>query len=236
MKTEELLNSNIYSVIVENGSFTDDIGLYAGEGVTDSSTGTSKFSVACEAIRMESGGVFTYGFLTCAHAFSGSSNVYLYTGASTNTYLGYSPSTLHKNFGKADVAFIITDPNVDLYSIVYMNTITLYGTYTSNMGSTVYKMGYSSGLKSGTVLDSSFSIWFDGVLFSDMLKSSYLSAGGDSGGIVFKEPNSTNCAYPLGIHKGHVNNSSGEFLYSVSTKMKNALDALKINNIPVFLF
>ena len=54
-----------------------------------------------------------------------------------------------------------------------------------------------------------------------MVLATYSRDGGDSGGIVYDEPDATNHAYPIGIHKGGYN---GNVYF---TKMYNGLSALQ---------
>lgn len=229
----DFLKSDIYSVSIVDYEPQDNIGVYAGEGVTESSTGTYTFSVACRARRLLPGGIYSYGYLTCAHVFSGASNVYINTGSGTNTLIGSSPSSLQKRGGKADVAFITTNSNITLYNTIYMSTTTLNANYSSSIGSVVYKRGESSGVTGGTVLDSSYETNVGGYSFTDLVKTSYYSIPGDSGGIVYSQPNSENYAYSVGIHKGNNVSLSGSVINSFFTKMSNDLAALQGTGTPI---
>lgn len=74
-----LLQRDIYVVSVAEDIPVFYADLYAGEGVTKSATGNNNFSVACRVRRNNPDGSHVYGFLTCAHAFSGTSK-HVYPG------------------------------------------------------------------------------------------------------------------------------------------------------------
>lgn len=229
------LQSGIYSVSVVDNVPQEDVGLYPGEGVTKSSTGGATFSVACR-VRSEPGGGYIYGFLTCAHAFSGDSNVYLNTGSGTNTLLGICYSFNQHFSGNADVAFIQTNSSVTSYNTVYANTTTLNSSYptTYGIGTVVYKKGDGmSTVESGAVQCNNYSVTFNNVTITDLVKAGYYRAGGDSGGIVFTAP-SGGYASPAGIHMGGLTTTSEH--YGFFTKMYNALAALQSGPLTYSLY
>lgn len=230
------LQSGIYSVSVVDNVPQEDVGLYPGEGVTKSSTGGATFSVACRVRRSEPGGGYTYGFLTCAHAFSGNSNVYLNTGSGTNTLLGICYSFNQHFSGNADVAFIQISSGVTSYNTVYANTTTLNSSYptTYGIGTVVYKKGDGmSTVESGAVQCNNYSVTFNNVTITDLVKAGYYRAGGDSGGIVFTAP-SGGYASPAGIHMGGLTTTSEH--YGFFTKMYNALAALQSGPLTYSLY
>lgn len=230
------LQSGIYSVSVVDNVPQEDVGLYPGEGVTKSSTGGATFSVACRVRRSEPGGGYIYGFLTCAHAFSGDSNVYLNTGSGTNTLLGICYSFNQHFSGNADVAFIQTNSSVTSYNTVYANTTTLNSSYptTYGIGTVVYKKGDGmSTVESGAVQCNNYSVTFNNVTITDLVKAGYYRAGGDSGGIVFTAP-SGGYASPAGIHMGGLTTTSEH--YGFFTKMYNALAALQSGPLTYSLY
>lgn len=227
------LNSDIYSVSVAEGIIEDTVGVYPGEGASKSSSGGATFSLACRVRRNNPDGSYDYGFLTCAHAFSGNSNVYLCTGSATNTLIGCCYSSNQKLGGSVDVAFFVTNSYATLYDTVFGSTVTLYHTYSTTMGSIVYMRGAgSNAVTSGQVLNSSYSAPVGGIPFTDMVSATYSAVGGDSGGIVFNQPDSTDHAYPVGIQKGKQTSGS----YSFFTKMYNDLAALQSGPITFSLY
>lgn len=226
----ENAQTDVYNVSIVDYVPQDCIGLYPGEGITTTSTGTYTFSVACRAKKHYPDGSYDIGFLTCEHGFSGTSNVYLNTGGGTNTLIGVSYSSDQKYGNKADVAFITTNSNTTLYNTVYMSTTTINATYLTSMGSVAYKRGETTGVTYGDVLDSSFTVTVGGVTFTDLVKTKFTAAPGDSGGIVYAPPSATNYADVLGIMKG-IGSS-----YSFFTKMYNDLAALQTGPIYFTLY
>ncbi|MBE5861341.1 MAG: hypothetical protein E7295_00650 [Lachnospiraceae bacterium] len=218
-----ILDSDIYTVSSVDSIPQDDIGLAPGEGATTSSSGVGSLSVACRVRRNNPDGTYTYGFLSCAHVFSGTTkNVYVQNGG-TFSSVGICYSFNQHLGGSADVSFIGTNSNVTLNDTIYSTSTTLYHSYSNNyaQGSLVYKRGTKTGVTSGVISCNSFYNTVDNVLFTDMVLATYSRDGGDSGGIVYDEPDATNHAYPIGIHKGGYN-GNGYF-----TKMYNGLSALQ---------
>lgn len=226
----ENAQTDVYNVSIVDYVPKDCVGLRPGKGITTTSTGTYTFSVACRVKRHYPDGSYDIGFLTCAHGFSGTSNVYLNTGSGTNTLIGISHSSNQKYGNKADVAFIATNSNTTLYNTVYLSTTILNSTYAIGMGSVVYKCGESTGITYGNVWDSSFSISINGVNFVDLVQTSFSAAPGDSGGIVYCPPDITDHADVIGIMKGI------GATYSFFTKMYNDLAALQSGPIYYSLY
>ena len=221
-----VLDSDIYEINVYEGGNSLTTGVYPGIGVTKNNTGAYEFSVGCRARRYSLvDGHYEYGFITCGHAFSGTSNVYLPSNGTFNTYIGYSPSSLQAYYGNSDAAFVITGDDVTLYNNVYMETTTLYNSY-GVLGSVVYKKGATSGLTTGNVLDSSYNEYFEGAYHTDFVKTSYYAYFGDSGCIVYTQPNSQLKSYPLGLQSA-INHSGETVYYSMFCKIDNAVFALQ---------
>lgn len=237
-KVTKIIDSDIYKVVVRNAIANNDVGLYPGGGVTKSSTGGSTFSMACRARRYNTvNGTYEYGMLTAGHAFSGTSNVYINTGGTSNTYIGSSPDYLQKNSGSVDAAFISTSSNADLYNTVFMETTTLYSTYSTSMdeGTVIYKRGDTTQTTNGIVISPSLSFSMGTTTYVDFVETSYYAQQGDSGGIVYKQPDSTNHAYPIGIHSGHFA-IGGTWTSSYFCKISNALNGLQIPYVPIYLY
>lgn len=224
-----ILNCEIYELSVVDIDPQLCVGMYAGEGADIYSSGFS-FSVACRVRRNFPGGTYTYGYLTCAHAFTGTSNVYLYTGSSVNTLVGTSNSLLQVMGGSADVAFIETNASTTLYNTVYMHTITLNAGYSSCMGSPVYKRGATTDLTHETVINSSGMVTLNGISFTDIVITGAFAAPGDSGGIVFTNPDSNSHASAIGIILGTA------VTESYFTKIYNDLNALNSGPITFTIY
>ena len=142
------------------------------------------------------------GIVTSGHGIKQGQTVFNRNG----TVFGYcSKSTV---FGNVDAAF------VEVYDgFILTNNIEKFGGILNTnivepqVGTSVSKVGITTGLTRGTVLDTNDG--FDGrsiggTLYFDLVKTNYNSAKGDSGGIIFTYLNNT-----AGIHVG----ASGGFAY-----------------------
>lgn len=216
---DDILQGVPYEANYDEFEFKDEVGVYPGEDVL---TSVGEFSLAFPVKIMVSG-VYKVGFLTCAHAFGniGSTNVYIEDDSCIGTY-----SSAYSNYGgNSDVAFVETNSNTEIYRTLYLGTTTIRAGYTNlPEGYPVYKNGASTRITSGTVKNSSYSMEVNNVAFTDFVKASYDSDSGDSGAIVYSEPDSFNCAYAVGIHKGST--SQLPWANAVYTKVSNALNDL----------
>ena len=220
------LSSDIYSVSVVRGEAKYSVAVNPGQGIHTSNTGGYGFSAACRVKRYYPDGSYEYGFLTCAHAFSGTSNVYVYTGVNINTFVGISYSFNQKLGGKVDVAYVASNENVTLGNVVNGYSTVLNPSYPSSMGSVVYKYGANSGETYGIIMDSSHSTIIEGIQHFDIVQAAYYADFGDSGGIVCETPDSTNHAYIDGIHSA-IFEDTDTVLWSYFTKIYNDLAALQ---------
>ena len=229
-----LLDSDIYLTSVIDDVPQDQIGVYPGGEVFTNGPGyTTHFSVACRVRRNFPDGTYDIGVLTCAHAFSGTSDVYMDPGSGTNILIGKCYQSYQHNQGNADVAYIKTNTNATLYDTIYGSTTTLYHNYTTQMGTVVYKRGAgTTNITSGTVYNTNYSVTTNGITLTDLVLAYYSCDHGDSGGIIYATPDSTNHAYPVGIHKG--GSASGGYGYF--TKMYNGLAALQMGPITLTIY
>ena len=230
-----LLQRDIYVVSVAEDIPVFYADLYAGEGVTKSANGNNNFSVACRVRRNNPDGSHVYGFLTCAHAFSGTSNVYFHSGSGSNTLLGISYAVNQHLGGNSDVAFIETNSYVTLHDSVYLPTIatTLYHSLSSqpssqvyNQGTVVYKRGEGTKtVNAGNITNNCLTTTIGGISFNDLVIADFYSAPGDSGCIVYSAPDSTYHAYSIGIFTAGA--SAGVSTYGIFSKIYNDLATLQ---------
>ena len=211
------LDPEVYSIEILDCTINNYVGLYSGGGITNSSF--SGFSAACRVRKNLPYGQYIDGFLTCAHSFSGTSNVYI----NPATQIGVSYSTEQKYTSTADVAFIETNSSTTLYNTVYLSTTILNPSYsTVAEGAVVYKTGQATGTTYGVVHEDSQMGYDDNNVYcSDLVWVFASASNGDSGGIVYTQPDSIGHADCLGIVKG---GAIGTMLY---TKMYNNLGALQ---------
>lgn len=147
----------------------------------------------------------TRGVVTAAHVVQ--SGAYLQTLDGTNF-----ARCIMRNFQrKADAAFCeITDenfvPSRNIYGVsgaILNNNIMdpLEGAY-------VFKVGKTTGLSSGPVIDTNFSCEYKGETFQNLTAADYRRAKGDSGGIVYFISSSTR--YISGVHCAGYDNGAPE--------------------------
>ncbi len=226
-----ILDSEWYYVEVLDCVMQDCVGLYPGGGATTYNTGDCEFSVACRARKNLPDGSYVDGFLTCAHSFSGTSDVYIDIGATYNIPIGTCYSYWQKKTSTSDVAFIETNNNTTLYDTVFMDVTILNPSYSATMGTVVYKRGTSTGTTHGEVIYSSYSgTDVNGETFNDLVWAGAGTFFYDSGGIVYSVPDATGHANVLGIIKATIYGSL------VFTKMYNDLGALQSGPIYFSLY
>lgn len=122
-----------------------------------------------------------------------STKVCRYADAVLLQYLSAAPSTLGKIAWPA------------LNSTNYTTTHQLSWGHTVVTGQALHLVGQASGRRAGTLLDDCEDVaWSDGVTWLCLMKSNYVSAGGDSGApvVFWKAPFLATVDQPLGIHKG----------------------------------
>ncbi len=228
----DLLDSDIYYVTIRDEIPQFTVGLYPGEGITTQLQGINTFSLTCRVRRNFPGGTYAYGFLTCAHTFFGTENVYvnLGTGMSNNTLLGISYSFNQALGGNADVAYVETNSNTTVSNVVYSGTTILDPVFTSvAQGTTVYKRGMTTGITYATVIAASCSDTISNIYFYDIVKVGVFAAPGDSGGIVYTTPVSGH-AKCVGITLGSA------VTVSYYSKMSNNIAALQSGPITYSLY
>ena len=221
-EVEQLLLEMPCRVVVVDGVDCPTIGLYCGEGVVNSN---GSFSVAFRA-RKTVGGSTYHGYLTCGHAFSGYSNVYVdpsQSGLSSNVLVGSVLATEQQYSGSTDAAFIRTNNNTTLYNTVFLATTTITTPVTAlAQGDAVYMRGRTSGVSYGVVSNTSGTANYPGVTLTDVVIASYQCANGDSGGAVYTEPNA-GYAHPVGIQSGVKPNGN-----SIYVKLSHVISALGV--------
>lgn len=215
-----LLNGTPCIIHNDSDELVDEIGLYPGEGVEGS---LGSFSVAFPVSLVENGTV-VHGFLTTGHSFLNlsSDNVYV-----NNTIIGTFSNSYYSYGGNSDVALIRTNSNVSIYHSLWLLTGSIRSGYYKNLaqGSQVFMNGKNTHGSMGYVINSTYSGTSNGVLFSDLVSTSYSHSSGDSGGLVYDTPNANGLSYAVGIHKG----SGGSLSNGVYTKAGNALNSLGVS-------
>ena len=177
-------------------------------------------------VKITNFGSTRYGFFTAGHIAESSATIYIkadQSGTGTDVAIGAAASYDIVCSGSVDAAFIELSSSVVPYNSVFDSSTALYsGTVVAlPQWASVYKDGASTHVTSGIVENPSF-LWNPGnVVLTDMVKTTYERAGGDSGGVVYSEP-SGNMSYIVGIHSGGAT-TNGVSTYGVYTKAQNAL-------------
>lgn len=147
------------------------------------------------------GGQSSFGY----RARSGSQNGIMMSGHATvmNENVRIGATTIgrviaRQRSGNVDAAFVATNAGVNPTRNVQGTNITLgTGVATAALGATVFQRGISTGLTSGTVVSTNVSVNVDNVPMTGLVRATYHSARGDSGGPVFS---SAAARQVLGIH------------------------------------
>ena len=146
----------------------------------------SRFSIGYRA-RYKKNGTMYYGFTTAAHGTQGlESGKYIYSSNSFSNSDRIGNAMIDQNSGSCDAAF------VRLYSgNTFSNSYGSYSfvgyKYMTNVAknSTIYKVGSTTGLTTGTVTSSDCSVTISGVSHTHQVKCKIKAEGGDSGGLFF---------------------------------------------------
>ncbi|NCB04432.1 MAG: hypothetical protein EOM69_02795 [Clostridia bacterium] len=135
-------------------------------------------------------GVEKIGFVTAAHVTNGS-NAY------TNwTHLVKIGNTIvEQNSGSVDAAFVELTGSHTFANQIDGYNITAGTSVIPAIGSTVYKIGTTTGTTSGTVISNINESWWDIdgvlVLFTNLCDTTVYCEGGDSGGLMYTKNGTT---------------------------------------------
>jgi hypothetical protein len=134
-----------------------------------------------------------YGFVTAAHVLT-SIGAAAYNTSSSTSLIGYV--TVRQYSGNLDVAFVPTNSNYTMSNKVASSSGPALGAGYSSpaLGTTVYKVGATTGSTSGSITSTNATAVYDGHTIYNTFSANYLSDNGDSGGVVYV-PN-----LPVGIH------------------------------------
>jgi len=195
------------------------VSLKAGQAIY---TTGARYSMGCRVKWTTSNGNVKYGFVTSAHGNKKDDYVY------ANSLLGSSclgPIVKRKFSGSADVSVVRLDCSASAYTM----TNYIYGISTSTklssspanlyVGQLVEKVGSTTGHTSGYITNLSTTATYKGVTFTDYIQSTYTSANGDSGGIIYSYDANSSTVKVVGNHKA----SGGGYAYG--TKYSNIKSA-----------
>jgi streptogrisin B len=110
--------------------------------------------------------------------------------------MGYVTSRRFDDGSSLDAAFVQTNPGYAMTNKVMgsLGASLVAGYLNPVVGTTVNKAGATTGLTSGYIISSNTSANYDGKIITDLYEADYLSASGDSGGVVYTSD------WPVGIH------------------------------------
>lgn len=223
VKLDNLSNESI-AEFKENVCDSDAIEFEQGYGPIKtevSVTAGSKISYsggsASVGYRVKKDGVV--GFVTAGHAANSVGKTINYNGTA------FATCQATQQGGNADAGFCkITNSS-------YSPTNTLSGTSNvlsttisePGVGTTINKIGMSTGHTSGTILSTNVTATFDtGATISNLTTANYSSAAGDSGGVVYSYISSTGARLTLGIHTGASNDGVTRY-YTKANEVNSAL-------------
>ncbi|WDV47104.1 S1 family peptidase [Clostridiaceae bacterium M8S5] len=179
-------------------------------------TDNSRFS-SCVGVKWTDSSVEKYGFLTAAHCVLDGEIVYY-----DNEHLGIP---VRRQYSGAVDAVIIersTTPNTFSQTRDFTDN-TQYEDVRGGfpVGTEVTLYGDTTQMITGRILSTNYSVNVGGVQFSNLVKTSYVSLPGDSGGAI-KIETTDEGSYLVGIHKGGDGSSYG--YYCDIDKVKSALN------------
>ena len=174
------------------------------------SLGIANGSIGYRAERQLNGGTTEKGFVTAGHVVTHGTRVYHASGE-------FGICTLSQYNSTMDVAFVrVTDHN--LMSSTTNSGIAITATaVTPAVNSWVTKDGRSTGLTSGSVTSviTSLPLHYVNMVIQNVIRSNYLSTGGDSGAIVFDNVNRV-----AGVHiVGTQNGGPGDRYFTAATRI-----------------
>lgn len=200
----------------------DTYSVNCGTGIGKTSS-TMTFSIGYPAIYTNASGTDVNGFITCGHAFSSDTtavSVYCPSG-----YIGNLDPSKKQYSGSVDAAFVTLSGSSVTTLVGTTNiSLNLYGTIVVPVGGSVKMYGMTSLEQDGVVLSASYTSNGTSPTLTDMVKSDYSSAAGDSGGIVCSKYMTRNY-YVAGIQSRKASDGS----YSVYCKVGNINSALAVD-------
>lgn len=170
-----------------------------------------KWSSSSVAYRATRNGV--KGIVISGHAGKVGDNVY-----SNGKLIGNIQ--VRQEYGAVDASFVKTNNNFTLSNSVSSRTLS-NNVQNLNVGSTVKKIGYVTGITSGKVTKNNVSITLGGVTHFNLVGANYKSDRGDSGGLVFFEVPGENLTNTVGVHVGSVGSTK---YYCRASEVNKALN------------
>lgn len=211
-----LLNKAGINFITSTGRFTAEVTINPGCEVSRNASMAGSGSIGFSAKRNSDGKL---GFVTAGHAILVGEKAY-YGGTAVGTCVNSQQS------GTVDAAFVTLDNSTsDNVSNTLCGTSNMLSVSTTlpGAGTTVNKIGQSTGSTSGTIISTNVSVISGtGSTITNMTSANYTSAGGDSGGPVYTFISSSGTRPTAGIHMG----ASGSTRYF--TKASNILSTFGI--------
>lgn len=199
-----------------------------GRGIWNFNGG--RFSTGYPVYFTNSSGSRERGFITAGHAYA-TSGANAYTANSTSSTYLLATLVRSQFSGSTDAALMrIVGSTYTMSGTTFYGGVTLASDrYTlPAQGAVVYKEGSTTGVTVGVVNSTNYTVDYGTVTLTNMLNTSALNLGGDSGGPMYV---SSNGVYSIvGSMSGSVYTGSSltqdTFLSSIISKVGNALSAL----------
>lgn len=226
-------NSNAITFKNTNG-YQNAVDIIAGSQIYIS--GAGYYSVGFRCKKLMSSGSYANGFMTAAHGNETGSPVYYYRSAyNQGVEIGYVMDRKYSYGGNVDCAFVY------ITNTTYVPTNTLYaqaGTLVSGIyattytyGSEVRMVGATTGYSYGYITSTSIDLELGGVgetmVIIDCVEANYVSAEGDSGGVVYEIVSLTSCLSGL-VNSYGIDDSTGQCL-SAFIKIPNIINSFNGN-------
>lgn len=199
---EKISASNAVQFLTARGLTVDDATIYAGNPIDNGTAGYRAKKGSKE------------GMVTAGHVVS--LNSFMKTTGNTS----FALCSARQYEGTVDAAFCeLTNLSYSFSNTIYDLQATLStSVFNPSVGSTVFKVGQTTGLTTGVVKDTDFGYTINNVTFNNLTATDYEADSGDSGGIVYYMSGSIR--YTAGIHKGR---SSGYSAYCKAAQINSAL-------------
>ena len=185
-------------------------------------TANKASSVSCAVIWDRSTSNPKLGFMTCGHGNNIGDRI-SYNGASMGTIAKRQQS------GSVDASLIQVEDNGNTF--ISSNTVADGKSFTRNggtfpKGTKIYAYGFKTTSNNGTMIgeitDSSYEGTFNGIYFTDLVKTNAKADAGDSGGPVLTFNSNNECCL-IGIIKAKLN-SDNSMIYTKMSNIKTAFD------------
>lgn len=226
--------SNSNAIVFKNSiGYQNTVDIITGSEIYIS--GAGYYSVGFRCKKLTSSGNYVNGFMTAAHGNGTGRSVYYYRSAyNQGVEIGYVMDRKYSYGSNVDCAFVY------ITNTAYIPTNTLYaqaGTLVSGIYATTYTygnevrmVGATTGYSYGHITSTSMDLEVGGIgetmVITDCVEANYVSAEGDSGGVVYEMVSLTCCL--SGLVNSYEIDNTGQCL-SAFIKIPNIINSFNGN-------